>query len=127
VAPTFPANFMAEVTGTELAVIGADVRLPNANRAYYRVVAVDDLGKRSGPSDQAEAPRPILWSRPVIQARVGADYRYPIGTVRALGDLRMRVVGGKETTNYWDVEAPRFELREGPSWLKIDGRTGVLS
>src|SRR5207248_9534441 len=33
VPPVRPASFMAEVQGTEVAVIGADVRLPNANRA----------------------------------------------------------------------------------------------
>jgi hypothetical protein len=122
-----PANFVAEVTTTETAVLGAGVKLPNVNRAYYRVVAVDDKGERSGPSDFAEAPRPFLWSRPVTGARVGAEYRYALGTVRSLGDLRARVVGGKETLSYWDVERPRFALRQGPAWLKMDEQTGVLS
>lgn len=39
----------------------------------------------------------------------------------------MRLVGGKETTSYWDVEVPRFEIRKGPAWLKIDAETGLLS
>lgn len=69
------ANFVTEVTATEAAVIGAEVRLPNANRAFYRVVALDDRGERSGPSDFAEAPRPILYSSPVTTARVGSEYR----------------------------------------------------
>ena len=29
--------------------------------------------------------------------------------------------------NYWDIENPRFALQQGPAWLKIDERTGVLS
>ena len=29
--------------------------------------------------------------------------------------------------DYWDVEAPRYALRRGPTWLRIDERTGVLS
>ena len=29
--------------------------------------------------------------------------------------------------NYWDIENPRFTLQQGPAWLKIDERTGVLS
>jgi hypothetical protein len=29
--------------------------------------------------------------------------------------------------NYWDIENPRFALQQGPTWLKIDERTGVLS
>jgi hypothetical protein len=46
-----PANFVTEISQTEIMVIGADVNLTNANRAFYRVVAVDEQGKRSGPSD----------------------------------------------------------------------------
>jgi hypothetical protein len=122
-----PANFVTEVAATEAAVIGADVKLPNANRAFYRVVAVDNKGKRSGPSDFAEAPRPFPYSRPVTDAKVGSEYRYPLSVIRSLGDVRTRVVGGKETVNYWDVEAPRFALQQGPPWLKIDVNTGLLS
>jgi hypothetical protein len=127
VPSTCPANFVTEVMETEIAVIGAEVDLPNANRAFYRVVAVDAQGKRSGPSDFAEAPRPILCSRPVTTAKVGAEYRYPLFAIRSLGDLRTRVVGGKETMNYWDIETPRFALQQGPAWLKIDERNGLLS
>lgn len=121
------ANFATEVSATEAVVIGADVNLPNANRAYYRVVAVDDQGKRSGPSDFAEAPRPILHSRPVTDAKVGAEYRYALSAIRSLGDARTRFVGQKETMNYWDLEAPRFALEQGPSWVKLDANTGLLS
>jgi hypothetical protein len=122
-----PANFVTAVTATEGAVIGADINLPNANRVYYRVVAVDEKGNRSGPSEFAEAPRPLVWSRPVITARVGTEYRYALATLRSLGDLRTRVVDGRETMNYWDIETPRFSLEQGPNWLKIDERTGVLT
>jgi hypothetical protein len=122
-----PANFVAEVTTTEAVVIGADVKLANANRASYRVVAVDEQGKRSGPSDFAEGLRPILYSSPVTDARVGSEYRYPLFAIRSLGDVRTRVVGGKETMNYWDQEAPRFALQQGPTWLRIDASTGLLS
>jgi hypothetical protein len=127
VPTTRPPNFVAEVSATEIAVIGADVKLPNANRAFYRVVAVDENGNRSGPSDYTEAPRPLLYSRPVTDAKVGSEYRYPLSTIRSLGDVRTRVVNGKETMSYWDLEAPRFSLVQGPPWLKIDARTGVLS
>jgi hypothetical protein len=126
IAAIRPANFVAEATAAELAVIGADVKLPGANQAYYRVVAVDEQNNRSGPSDFAEAPRPILWSRPVTAARVGVEYRYALIAIRSLGDLRTRVVDGKETMNYWDIESPRLALVQGPAWLKIDERSGVL-
>src|SRR5207247_4532020 len=126
VPSTRPANFVTEVSATEAAVIGAEVNLPNANRAIYRVVAVDGQGERSGPSDFAEAPRPILYSRPVTDAEVGSEYRYALSAIRSLGDVRTRVVNGKETMNYWDLEAPRFALEQAPLWLKIDPGTGLL-
>jgi hypothetical protein len=122
-----PANFVTEVSAIEAAVIGTEVNLPNANRAFYRVVAVDEEGKRSGPSDFAAAPRPIIHSRPVTDAKVGSEYRYPLSAIRSLGDPRTRMVGEKETMNYWDLEVPRFALEQGPLWLKIDADTGLLS
>jgi hypothetical protein len=127
VPATRPANFVTEVSATEAAVIGAQVNLPNANRAFYRIVAVDGQGKRSGPSDFAEAVRPIFYSRPVTNAKVGSKYRYPLSAVRSFGDVRTRLVGGRETMSYWDTEAPGFALDQGPSWLKIDAGTGLLS
>jgi hypothetical protein len=127
VAAARAPNFLLEVPSTEIAVIGSHIKIPHANRAFYRVVAVDEKGSRSGPSDFAEAPRPFLYSRAVTDARVGLEYGYPLATIRSLGDVRTRVVNGKETMNYWDVEAPRFALEQGPSWLKIDPATGVLS
>jgi len=127
VPSTRPANFVAEISATEAEVIGANVKLTNANRAFYRVVAVDEKGNRSGPSDFAQAPRPIIYSSPVIDAKVGSPYRYSLAAIRSLGDLRTRVVAGKETMNYWDVETPRFAIEQGPPWLKIDANTGVVS
>jgi hypothetical protein len=91
------------------------------------VVAVDAAGRRSGSSDYAESPRPAIVSAPVTQARRGSLYRYPVAAIRSLGDLRMRVVDGKETMGFWDVERLRFTLQRGPQWLTIDGATGLLS
>jgi hypothetical protein len=55
------------------------------------------------------------------------EYRYALSAIRSLGDVRTRVVDGKETMNYWDLEAPRFAIKQGPPWLKIDAGTGLLS
>jgi len=78
--PGFPANFVAETAATELPVIGAglpaEASAKAANKTYYRVVALDEQGKRSGPSDYATAPRPVIYSKPVVSAKVGAEYRY---------------------------------------------------
>ena len=125
--PEFPANFIAETTGTELAVMGDGIESPNANKTYYRVVAVDAQAKRSGPSDYATAPRPTIYGKPATQAKVGTQYRCQLQANRSLGDLRLRVVNGKETANYWDIEKPKFAIEQGPAWLKIDPATGLLS
>jgi hypothetical protein len=125
--PWFPASFISETTGTSLAVLGPDVGLPGANKTYYRVVAVDEQGKRSGPSDYAVAPRPIIYSKPVATAQVGAEYRCQVLANRSLGDLSSRMTDGQQTSGYFDIEKPRFTLTRGPAWLKIDEATGVLS
>ncbi|KPK65926.1 MAG: hypothetical protein AMK73_01520 [Planctomycetes bacterium SM23_32] len=123
----FPANFIAETTATELAVLGMEVDLPAANKAYYRVVAVDAQGNRSGPSDYAAVQRPFIYTAPVVRARAGEEYRYQVCATRSLGDLRDRMVDGSPTASFWDVERPLYTLAEGPAWLRIDEATGLLS
>src|SRR5262249_20409044 len=85
-----------------------------------------DRGKRSGPSDYAAAARPFIYSKPPETARVGMEYQYQISANRSLGDLRLRVVDGKEVANFWDMEKPHFAVVQGPAWLRIDGSTGLL-
>ena len=145
----FPANFIVETTGTELVVVGEGLELANANRAFYRVVAVDEHGNRSWSSEYAAAPRPFIYTRPVATSRVGEEYRYQAGTIRSLGDLRLRPVEGeqvahfwdieercaleqgpawfREVVNFWDVQEPRYALERGPAWLEIDATTGLLT
>jgi hypothetical protein len=123
----FPANFVVETSATELEVVGPQVKLPGANKAFYRVVAVDAKGNPSGPSDYAASPRPVIVSKPVTRAGQGVAYRYPVVAIRSLGDLRTRVVDGKETMKFWDVERLRFGIERGPRWLSIDQKTGLLS
>jgi hypothetical protein len=123
----FPANFVVETPAGELEVVGPRVGLSGANKAFYRVVAVDAAGNRSGPSDYAATPRPVIVGAPATGATRGMPYRYPVAVIRSLGDLRTRVVGGKETMGFWDVERPRFAIERGPRWLAIDAKTGLLS
>ncbi|HVE43168.1 MAG TPA: hypothetical protein VNM14_25050 [Planctomycetota bacterium] len=122
-----PANFVAETERAELAVLGADLDLPNANQAFYRVVAVDGKGTRSGPSDAAAAPRPFITAKPGITARRGTAYQGRLSTLRSLGDLRLQWVDENAVASFWDIERPRYTLREGPAWLRIDERSGLLS
>jgi len=125
--PWFPANFIAETTGTELAVIGLEVTNAAANKTYYRVVAVDDQGKLSGPSDYATAPRPVIYSKPAATAKVGEEYKYQVRANRSLGDLSARMKGSDQVSGYFDIEKPKFALAQGPAWLKLDEATGLLS
>jgi hypothetical protein len=122
----FPANFVAETTATELAVVGGDGKAPAANKTYYRVVAVDDRGKRSGPSDYAVGPRPVIYSKPIVAAKVGGEYRYQVRATRYLGDLTARMKDNDQVSGYFDIEKPKFALDQGPAWLKIDAATGML-
>jgi hypothetical protein len=124
--PQFPANFIAETTANELPVLGVADQ-PAANKTYYRVVALDEQGKRSGPSDFASAPRPVIYSRPVSSAKVGEAYIYQCAANRSLGDLRTRQINGKEIPSFYDIETPKFALQQGPKWLKINAETGELS
>jgi hypothetical protein len=121
-----PANFVAETERPELAVLGADLDLVNANKAFYRVVAVDGKGTRSGPSDAAAAPRPFIVEKPSVTARRGLPYEGRISTLRSLGDLRLKWVDENAVPGFWDIEKPLFVLRQGPAWLRIDERSGLL-
>jgi len=120
----FPANFVTETPQTELAVVGAGLDLPEANKAFYRVVAVDAQGKRSWSSDYATAPRPFICSEPVVTAEVGAEYRYQVSSIRSLGHLTARA---PLAMSFWDIEEPVFSLEQAPEWLEIDAPTGLLS
>lgn len=126
-AARFPANFIAETGETELPVVGPKVKLSNANNTYYRVVAVSEQGKRSGPSDYATAPRPVIYSEPATAARVGGDYRYLLEANRSLGDLKAREVNGTEVRAFFEIESPKYTIVKGPAWLKLDTNTGILS
>src|SRR5262249_5913328 len=57
----------------------------------------------------------------------GSDYIHQLGTIRSIGDLRTRVIEGKETMNFWDIEKPQFRLEKAPAWLKLDESTGRLT
>jgi len=127
-ANPFPANFVAEVTGTSLEVLGVGNALPNANKAYYRVVAVDATGKRSGDSDYAEATRPLIYSVPITDAPAGRNYHYQVQAIRSLGDLTRRDdAKPKPGAKFWKIEPLKFSLTEKPSWMNINPDTGLIT
>ena len=91
------------------------------------MVAVDEHGKRSGPSDYATAPRPVIYSKPVVAAKVGAEYRYQVRATRSLGDLSSRMQATNRSAATSTSRSPGSRSQQGPAWLKIDEATGVLS
>ena len=125
----FPANFVAEVAGTSLDVVGVGNALPNANKAYYRVVAVDGQGNRSGDSDYVEAPRPFIYSAPVTAAPAGRPYQlssesHPFhrrphadGTTPSRSPAR----------NSGRSNRLKFSLTRKPAWMNIDADTGLIT
>jgi hypothetical protein len=123
-----PPNLIARTSATSLAVVGPDVRAPNTNKAYYRVVAVDAAGSESGPSDYAEVPRPFVFSRPEPKAQVGKPYRYEPKVIRSDGDLRCRAINDTSyNAAFWDREEHRFTAIRLPEGLTLDTATGVVS
>jgi hypothetical protein len=116
----FPATRVAEVALPPLEF--------RPTHAFYRVVAVDEKGVRSGASEALAAKRPFLYSEPVTEARAGSPYRYSARSIRSIGDLRCRTVNGDcYSAAFWDAETPRFALEQGPAWLSLDPVSGVLS
>lgn len=123
-----PGNYVTQLTGTSLRVVGWDLDLPNTNKAFYRVVAVDASGNESGPSDYAEVSRLFVVVSPVQHAKVGQTYEYQPIVIRSLGDLRCR---RSERSSYnaafWDREEFAFEPIEMPEGLTLDPETGMVS
>src|SRR5262249_5938278 len=126
----FPPNLIATTQASPF--------LFQPRHAFYRVVAVDEKGNKSGASDYASGPRPLVYSEPVTQATAGVPYRYEVKAISSIGDLRYRAFGGNPDSYqaaFWDAEHPKFSLMEeiprcghvDPAWLKIDPLTGILS
>ncbi len=123
-----PANLISRTETPSLQVVGPELKLPNTNRAYYRIVAVDERGNESGPSDYAEVPRPFVYTRPVKAATVGKAFRDQPGVIRSIGDLRCR--RSKQSSYnaaFWDREEQSFTAQQLPPGLSLDASTGVIS
>lgn len=125
----FPANLLGETGETSLTV--------EPRHAFYRVVSIDAKGNRSGSSAYAAATRPFIYSKPPLEARTGAPFRYEAKTIASNGDLTFRDFGPGQSyqSAYWDADQPRYSLEPelprcgnfDPKWLRIDPLTGVLS
>jgi hypothetical protein len=119
-----PLNYAMSTSERQQLVVGPDVAFRNANKAYYRVVAVDAVGLASGPSDYAEAPRPFIYTRPDSRATVGKRWEYRPRSLASIGDLRSKP-GYKSA--FWGRETQTFSLVRAPKWLTIDPDTGHIA
>jgi hypothetical protein len=112
-----PANLLGQTPGTQLPVAGPGIELPNANKAFYRVVAVDQKGNESGPSDYAALPRPWVFTRPAATAKVGQRWEYQAGAIRSLGHLTCR---DGYNAAFWGREKLQYQLVGAPPRLQVD-------
>ena len=120
------ANLIATTADTRLQVGGAE--LAAGNRAFYRVVAVDAAGRRSGPSDYAEAPRPFIYSKPPKRAIAGRETAYQVQSLSSIGDLRSESDGPKRYFSaFRDGDQFRYLLDEAPAFVQLDAETGLLT
>jgi hypothetical protein len=119
-----PSNFMTATKENNLMVVGPELSLPNANRAFYRVVAVDENGNKSGASDYADFSRPFVYSRFPEKVKAGTLLTYEPGIIISIGDLKCKQ-GYKAA--FWDKEYLSFTLIRAPHWLKINPQTGKIS
>ncbi|MFV1967121.1 MAG: putative Ig domain-containing protein [Pirellulaceae bacterium] len=125
------ANFLGETTETAMVVVSPAAKHVNANRVFYRVVAIDARGTASGCSDFLQLPHPFIYTDPVTIAKIGSPYRYQARTLESLGDYQCRqdpAVNRKQYTyRFWDSDTCHYRLEAAPAWLSIDAATGLLT
>jgi len=67
---------------------------------------------------------------PPAAPKVGQKWRYQVGAISSMGDLRCRTfIPGKYLYNagFWDQDIVRYHLHGAPAWLKIDEATGLIT
>ena len=113
-----PSNYFMTTERTKCTLVSPDLEHPNANRTYYRIVAVDENGTESGCSDYIEMPHPFVYSKPVSTAFVGKPYEYKPQFTRSIGDLQYRY--DKKEAGFWEKEEALYSLGHAPKWLRFD-------
>jgi hypothetical protein len=126
---TFPPNLLKETAEPALKL--------KPQHAFYRVVALDGKGSRSGASNLVAAPRPFIYSEPPAEAKAGVPFKYEVKTIASIGDLTFRDFGPGQSyqSAYWEADQPRYSIEfEMPrcgnfdaKWLTIDPKTGILT
>jgi hypothetical protein len=118
-----PANLLLEThTAAEA------VTLPQALwRPYYRVVAVDGKGRRSGPSAMAELSHPLIATSQLPNAIESQFYKTQIVTNASIGHLVSADENGKSyQMKFRSGDDLAFDMAGAPAGLSIDNK-GVIS
>ena len=121
-----PANFLFATEATSAVVVGSSVQ--TGNRAFYRVVAIDADGARSGPSDYTEAPRPFVVTPLPERIAIDTTTTVALQVIRSIGDLRAESDGPvRYRTALRDGDEIAFLLDEGPDFIELDSSSGELT
>lgn len=123
-----PPTLLARTTGTQVEVVAPELAGAAASEVFYRVVAIDAAGTRSGPSDYLELPHPFFVGTPATGAIVGVPYSGRLRSLASLGDLQFRSLGDGTTERaFSDGDGQQFAILRGPGWLVVDPLSGALS
>jgi hypothetical protein len=120
---TFPANRIAETAETSYVVLPSK----DATRMFYRVVAVTENGTRSGPSDYAQAPGPIILTAAPTKIPYGQATVVQMKALASTGNLQSRALDGKSYQGAFGLNAD--ELRwsiHSDVHAEIDPKTGLM-
>ncbi len=124
---TLPANLLARTAERSLEVVAPGLEGAAACEVFYRVVAVDSAGTRSGPSDFVELPHPFFFGEPPGPAVAGEEFRWRLRSLASRGDLQQRTLAdGSADVSYSAGDQQRYALLKAPKWLKVDAETGEV-
>ena len=118
------SNRVCERAENACIIVRPNPDLPNQNKTFYRVVAIDANGTESGCSDPLELPHPSIVSKPPQKAVAGEPYLYAVVSLRSLGDLQYHYE--EPRTSFSDREELSYGLHDAPDWLAID-KDGVVT
>jgi hypothetical protein len=119
-----PGNLLCTTTETKLLVVSPEAKKAAMNCSFYRVIAIDETGVASGPSELLELPHPFIYSKPVTKARIDRLYSYQVKTLNCIGDLQYRYA--EPIKDFWEKEGYEFELIQKPAWLTVDKNSGLI-
>jgi len=95
--PLFPATSSPKRRPRELAVVGREVLVcPQANKTYYRVVAVDEQANAADPPTMRALPARSSTARRWQPRTPGGSTVYALRATRSLGDFRRAHERGRE-------------------------------